>query len=455
MKQQGKIWIISSEEQAVYLAGGLLPHFEEVRVIQNPNLLPSLLRGRDLDAVMLDMNFSAGQRTGNEGLYWMRRIREYQADINLVCIIDEGNVSQAVSALKEGALDVYEMPVTTEQVLERLKNLVRKRHKIADTSDARTTAASGWDALFQPTSFISGPSPKMRDLLRLVNRVAPTDANILILGESGTGKGLIAQEIHRKSTRNHATFVHVDMGAIVSSLMESELFGHMKGAFTDAREDRPGRFVQASGGTLFLDEIGNLPLEMQSKLLGALQSREVMPLGATQSRPFNVRLISASNTSLEEKVQAGLFREDLLYRINTIQLTIPPLRERKEDIIPLAIHFLAQFTDRYSLEEKRLHPRAVRRLLEYDWPGNIRELEHYIEKAVILSEKNQVTMDDIPLDKSAEVVQAWEGSYNLMENERRLIRAALRKNRGNMTATATALGISRKTLYNKMEKYRI
>lgn len=416
----------------------LCDEFREVLTALRPDRILSILTSTPVDMVILDMNFSAGINTGNEGLYWLSRIRELRPDLPVIMLTAYGNVELAVTALKNGATDFILKPWENQKLIETLRSACKNSEKKNNAS-------------FPPPEFIIGNSPVMQKLFSVVHRVATTDANILITGENGTGKEVIAREIHRLSPRNGHPLANVDMGAISETLFESELFGHEKGAFTDARDCRIGKFEAACGSSLFLDEIGNLSFPLQAKLLTALQNREITRLGSNKKISIDIRLISATNKNIRQLVNDGLFREDLLYRINTIQLEVPPLRERGEDILLLADFFFKRYTDKYNRRGLKLHEQAKDKLLTYHWPGNVRELQHNIERAVILCENTTVTAGDI-------LVQYICSSFspdttNLEQIEKQVIRTTIARNNGNLSASAEQLGISRQTLYNKMKRY--
>lgn len=416
--------------------------FERVETASNPNRILSVLDSMPVDLVLLDMNFSAGVNTGNEGLFWLRRIQEIVPELPVIMLTAYGDVELAVKALKSGAIDFVLKPWDNETLLDKIHTALqnKKISKIAELT-ARTA---------EPAMII-GHSPIMLKLIKVVTKVARTDANILITGENGTGKEMLAREIHRLSLRSRRALVSVDMGAVSESLFESELFGHERGAFTDARESRAGKFEAADGGTLFLDEIGNLPLSLQAKLLAALQNREVTRLGSNRKIQVDIRLIAATNRNLPEMVAQSLFREDLFYRINTIQIEIPPLRNRREDISLFVDYFLKKYTNLYKRTGITFHPQALEKLERYDWPGNIRELQHTIEKTVILAEKNVIRASDLFIQPGC--ASSYNEVPNLGEVERQAIQAAITQNEGNLTAAAEQLGVSRQTLYNKMKRF--
>jgi DNA-binding NtrC family response regulator len=431
----------------------LTPEFGEVVSISNPNLIPAELKKRDYNLVILDMNFKAGVNTGNEGIFWLNKIKESHPEISVVMITAYGDVDTAVKALREGASDFVLKPWDNEKLLATLRLALQLNLSRKEVSELKERETGLKKELNREQASIIGTSPQITNVLRLVKKVAGTDANVLITGENGTGKELIAQEIHRLSARSDELLVSVDMGAITETLFESELFGHVKGAFTDARENRPGKFEVAHKGTLFLDEIGNLSFHLQAKLLAALENRQITRVGSNKPVQTDIRIICATNRNIEAMVKDGLFREDLLYRINTIQIELPPLRERGNDIILLAEFFLGKFTRKYGKPNLRISRQALDKLSDYAWPGNIRELQNTIEKAVILSEESIIKPDDLYLRPMIQSVSA-SSFATLEEMEETMIRMALEKNNGNYTAAAEQLGITRQTLYNKMKKNR-
>ena len=450
--QRGNILVVDDNKSILSALEILLaPEFGEVTAIASPNQIPSELRRKDYNLVILDMNFSAGTNTGNEGIYWLGKIRESNPDISVIMITAYGDVDTAVRALKAGASDFVLKPWDNEKLLATLRlalqlNLSRKEVKNLKEREHELKKEINRDQ-----RHIIGSSPEIINVLNIVKKVAKTDANILITGENGTGKELIAQEIHRLSNRSSELLVTVDMGAITETLFESELFGHVKGAFTDARENRQGKFEIAHRGTLFLDEIGNLSFHLQSKLLTAIENRQISRVGSNQVIPTDIRLICATNKNLEEMVKEGLFREDLLYRMNTIQIELPPLRQRGNDIIILSEFFLRMYTRKYNKPEMRFNKHAIDKMTEYSWPGNIRELQNTIEKSVILSDSAVIKPEDLYLRPAQEIKNP--GSFTTLEEmEMAMIRLALDKNNGNFTAAAEQLGITRQTLYNRIKK---
>lgn len=451
MKPKGRILIV--DDNSDWLSGlklFLTPYTEAVNTLRNPNLIPETLRREVFDVILLDMNFSAGIHTGNEGIYWMHRILEIHPLTPVVLITAFGDVEVAVKAMKEGATDFIEKSWDEEKILSTILAAVsigRSRKEIQDLREKQKHLNEGVSRQYV---FCEPVSPNMRSVGRMIEKVAPTDASVLILGENGTGKEVVAREIHRLSSRREEIFVSVNIAAIPDTLVESELFGHVKGAFTDAREARAGRFELANNGTLFLDEIGNLSLSVQSKLLSVLQEKTITRLGSNNPVPVDFRLICATNMPVKKMVEEGTFREDLLFRINTIVIDIPPLRERPQDIPALVEFYRELFIRKYNKTINRIDENSLQKLLRHSWPGNVRELQHTVEKAVILCDDDTLSFDEF--NRSDTVMP--EG-YNIEEHEMALIRKALNKNQGNISATAQALGINRSTLYEKLRKYNI
>lgn len=429
----------------------LVPEFRDVTSVTNPNLIPSELRKKDYNIVILDMNFNAGVNNGNEGIFWLERIKDLYPDISVVMITAYGDVDVAVRALKAGASDFITKPWENEKLLATLQIALQLNLSRSEVKNLKEKESVLKKELNREQNNIIGSSPGIMKVLNLARKVAVTDANILITGENGTGKELIAREIHRLSVRNKELLVSVDMGAITETLFESELFGHVKGAFTDARENKAGKFEVANKGTLFLDEIGNLSFHLQAKLLAAIENRQITRVGSNTPVPVDIRLICATNKNLVYMVSEGLFREDLLYRINTIHIELPPLRERGTDIILLAESFLKKFTCKYGKPEIKINKYALDKLMDYSWPGNIRELQNTIEKAVILSDSSIIRPEDLYLRP---IIQSSvsEPLITLDEMEQKMIRIALDRTGGNYTAAAEQLGITRQTLYNKMKR---
>jgi DNA-binding NtrC family response regulator len=449
---KGNILIVDDNRSILSTLEILLsPLFQTVTAISNPNQIPAELRKNDYNLVILDMNFQAGVNTGNEGIFWLGKIKESNPDISVVMITAYGDINTAVMALKAGASDFILKPWDNEKLVATIKLAIQLNLSKKEVIKLKEREKGLKNEINRDQKSIIGSSPQLLDVLNMVRKVAKTDANVLITGENGTGKELVAQEIHRLSSRSGEVMVSVDMGALSETLFESELFGHMKGAFTDARENRQGKFEIAHRGTLFLDEIGNLSFHLQSKLLTAIQNRQITRIGSNEVIPTDIRLIFATNRNLEKLVHDGLFREDLLYRINTIQIELPPLRIRGNDIIILAEFFLKKYSYKYNKPDQKINQLALEKLLKYSWPGNIRELQHTIEKAVILSESSILKPDDISL-KYTTSISGNDAFTTLEEMERHMISEALRKHNGNLTAAAGQLGVTRQTLYNRLKK---
>ena len=431
----------------------LQQEFQEVITLTSPKQLHSLLHSNKIDVILLDMNFKAGANTGNEGIYWLNEIKQFDPDIEVVMFTAYGDVELAVKALKKGACDFVLKPWDNDKLLATLNAAFKLRKSNLKVNELKCKTTSLKSAFNSDQQILIGASKPMLKIKQLIHKVAKSDANILLTGENGTGKEVIAREIHNHSLRADELLVTVDIGAISETLVESELFGHKKGAFTDACEDRTGKFQLAHMGTLFLDEIGNIPLHLQPKLLVALQTRDVTPVGSNTPVPFNVRLISATNADISDLVATGQFREDLLYRLNTIHIEVPPLRERNEDIEVLAGFFLKRLASKYRKPQIKLGSEALKKLQKYHWPGNVRELEHTIEKAVILSDTNTITPNDFYFKSTG--YSSSSVSLTLEEMEKQLILDALDKHDSNYSSVAQQLGISRQTLYNKLKKYDV
>ncbi len=429
----------------------LVPEFGEVTLISNPNQIINGLRKKDYNLVILDMNFTAGIKSGNEGIYWLGRIREAFPEISVVMITAYGDIETAVKALKAGASDFVVKPWDNEKLLATLRLALQLNRSLKEVNVLRDRESVLKREMNREHRYIIGSSPQIMKVLKLARKVARTDANVLITGENGTGKELIAREIHRMSDRSGELMISVDMGAITETLFESELFGHVKGSFTDARENRQGKFEIAHKGTLFLDEIGNLSFHLQSKLLAAIENRQITRIGSNVPIQVDIRLICATNRNIDNMVAEGLFREDLLYRINTIQIELPPLRERGKDIVALAEFFLQKYTFKYNKGNLKINRLAVDKLMDYSWPGNIRELQNTIEKAVILCDTAVIKPEDLYLKPASRSI-GFDSIATLEDVEQRMISLAIEKNNGNLTAAAEQLGITRQTLYNRMKK---
>ena len=442
MKKNGNILIVDDNRNVLTALQLLLkPYFNRIELLPSPVTLPSVLRETEWNVLLLDMNFTSGINNGNEGLYWLHEVLRLRPKLPVVLFTAYADIDLAVRGIKEGATDFVVKPWDNQKLTDTLLKAAaparsRQEERPAETPDMY------W-----------GESSAMLQLRKMVEKVAATDANVLITGENGTGKEMLARELHRLSQRDGHPMVTVDMGAVTETLFESELFGHVKGAFTDARTDRPGKFEAADHGTLFLDEIGNLPYHLQAKLLTALQRRSIVRVGSNTPIPVDIRLICATNRNLPALVQRGEFREDLLYRINTIHLEIPPLRERPQDILPLAEKFIVRFAQKYDKGELHLTEEARGKLSRHPWKGNIRELEHAIEKAVIIGDGPTLPAEVFQLQQTGETADEAAPASTLEEMERQMIRKALATCSGNLSAVAAQLDITRQTLYNKMKKY--
>ena len=453
--KKGNILIVDDNKNVLSALRILLSdYFENIVLLTSPNTLMSELRDKNPDVVLLDMNFSAGINSGNEGLFWLSEIKKADEELPVVLFTAYADIDLAVKALKGGATDFVVQPWDNAKLLATLQSAYSLRQSRKEVKKLREKQSVLNRDIQKEEDICWGKSPAMQRLLTMIKKVAVTDANVLITGENGTGKELIAKMIHRYSPRAAETLIIVDMGAVTETLFESELFGHVKGAFTDAKADRSGKFEAADGGSLFLDEIGNLSYPLQAKLLSALQTRHITRVGSNKSISVDIRLISATNKNLFKSVKKGEFREDLLYRINTIHLEVPPLRERREDIPQLADFFLRRLARKYGKSDLKLGEKALCKLESYAWPGNVRELEHAIEKAVILSDNQELQPNDFYMrtpDETSFVVE----SFTLEEMEKILIEKALRKYDNNISAVAAELGISRPTLYSKIRKYEL
>lgn len=459
MTDDAKILIVDDDED-ILTAGRLLLRRSvgEVVTCRRPEEVPGLLKQHAFDAVMLDMNFRPGESSGAKGLEWLERILAIDPQMVVVMITAHGSVDTVVEAMKRGATDFVAKPWENEKVVATISAAVKLHRSRVETESLRGANRVLVEASAPEGVRIISGSPEMQEVLSLVARAAPTDANVLILGENGTGKELIARELHRQSSRSGEVFLAVDLGSISESLFESELFGHKKGSFTGANEDRLGRFQAANGGTLFLDEVGNLPLHLQAKLLSALEQRRVTPVGSDKSQEVDVRILSATNVSPERLRDATRFRPDLLFRLNTVEITLPPLRERRDDILPIARHYLDIYARKYDQRAKSFSTAAEQALVDYDWPGNVRALRHAIERAVILSPGSVLTPADLQLvEPAAEATQPvsvpMPTVLNLDQVEKETIHKALRKHGFNISHAARELGLTRASLYRRMEKH--
>ena len=454
MNKKQKILIVDDNKDVLIALELLLQeHFDQIDTCKSPNVIPEKLRKHDYDVIILDMNFVAGVNTGNEGFYWLNKIFEFDPEAAVLFLTAYADIEKAVQAIQQGAADYIEKPWNDEKLVAAVFKAVSQRQSKKEIKRLKRNQKHLNQNLSKNYTMIRGNSPAMQKVYETIEKVAATDANVLILGENGTGKEIIARELHQYSNRASEMFVNVDLAALNENVFESELFGHVKGAFTDAKESRTGRFEIATGGTLFLDEIGNLSMNMQAKLLVALQNREITPVGASKNIPVDIRLISATNKNIQEKINENLFREDLFYRINTITIEIPPLRERKEDIPAIAKHYVNFFSQKYHGQNMQISEAGMNKVIHYSWPGNIRELKHQMEKAVIMSNSSVLSEKDILVEASVRFSQT--NSLNLVENEKILISKAIEKNHQNYTKAAEELGITRRTLYNKIKHYEL
>lgn len=444
--------LVIDDDPDVLIAVRLLLKTEVKRVVteKNPENLPALLRETNFDLVLLDMNFKSSINTGNEGLYWLKRIKELNKTVPVIMITAYGDIDLAVRSLKEGASDFLLKPWHNEKLLSNIEEIIQKT-KRAENGALKKEAENliGTELLAE--------SDAMKTIFVKLEKIAPTDANILILGENGTGKDLIAKAIHQKSLRAKQPFIKVDVGALTETLFESELFGHKKGAFTDAREDRIGRIEAANSGTLFLDEIGNITLQQQAKLLSVLQNRQVIRLGTNQPISIDIRLICATNMPLQELANENRFRKDLIYRINTVEIMLPPLRQRKDDIILLAKHFAKQYAAKYRKPSIELDKSALEKLMKYAFPGNVRELQYTMERAIIMSDDDSLSEKDLlfsPIELTAGNANEQD-DFKLSTIEKNTILHVIEKHNGNISKAAKELGLTRTALYRRLSKYDI
>ena len=441
--KHGTLLVVDDNRNILSTVKMVMEHtFEHIVCMASPSGLLTRIREDKPDVVLLDMNFHSGINNGNEGLYWLREIKRTQPQTAVVLFTAYADIELAVTGLKDGAADFIVKPFDNQKLIQTLTDACKKTQKKRASPHT-------------PSGMIWGTSAVMNKLRDMVEKVAATDANILITGENGTGKEVLAKEIHRLSRRADRQLMSIDMGAITETLFESELFGYVKGAFTDAKTDKPGKFELADGGTLFLDEIGNLSYPLQAKLLTALQRRTIVRVGGSKAIPVDVRVICATNSNLDEKVRNGEFREDLLYRINTIHLHLPPLRERKGDIMTYANHFLSRYADIYNKKDLQFAPETQERICQLPWYGNIRELQHAVEKAVILCDGTTIQPFDIEGSATAAPKDEAREIQRLDDMECDMIAKAIRQCEGNLSHVAAQLGISRQTLYNKMKKYNL
>jgi two-component system, NtrC family, response regulator HydG len=450
--KNAKILAIDDDQDILVAVKMLLrPEVKEIVTEKNPEKIPSLLAQNQFDLILLDMNYKSSLNTGNEGIFWLRKIREINKTVAVIMITAYGDIDLAVRSVKEGANDFMLKPWRNEKLLVTLEDTLEKM------SDGKTKSAKNSNQKSEGLQLL-GESEAMQDVLYKIEKIAPTDANILILGENGTGKSEVAKLIHQKSLRLQNPFIHADLGSLTESLFESELFGHKKGAFTDAREDRAGRFEAANGGTLFLDEIGNISLPQQAKLLTVLQNREVIRLGTNSPISIDIRLISATNAAIKEMASQNQYRKDLIYRLNTIEITLPPLRMRGDDIIVLGEYFMKIYAEKYRKTLFGIDEKAKEKLRKYAFPGNIRELQHSLERAVIMSDNQELTTRDLDLNSSLEspvMVSPESSTLRIDELEKSTILKAIERHDGNITKAARELGLTRTALYRRLGKYDI
>jgi two-component system response regulator HydG len=454
-KIPGSVLLVDDDEFVLLSIKLLLePHFVSVKTVNNPERIPALFDREHFDVVVLDMNFRSGDTSGNQGLFWLRKILNISPDTQVILVTAFADIQVAVLSMKEGALDFIVKPWQNEKLLSTVKtaNLVsQEKKKVKQLKLQQRSLVSALDQMYEP---LIGESPAMADISKKIQKVAPTEAEVLILGQNGTGKEVIAREIHRHSKRADGIFMAVDVGSLSQTLFESELFGHRKGAFTDAKEDRIGRFEAAAGGTVLLDEIGNLSLPLQAKLLTVLQHKKIVRLGTNEPIDLDVRIICATNCNLEAMVTEGKFREDLLYRINTVEIRVPSLSERQEDIPLIAKHFLNKFAQKYLKQDLKISESAFVHLQKYKWPGNIRELQHALERAVIMSDGEELTPENFGLVSKQREDFDYD-QLNLERLEAWAIRKAIARHKGNISHAAEELGLSRGAMYRRMQTYGI
>lgn len=453
--QKGRILIIDDNTDILFALKLLLkPYANYIHTESSPNNIPTLLKENSFDVIFLDMNFTKDAISGQEGFFWLEKILEIDPNAIVLFITAYGDIDRSVMAIKAGATDFIIKPWQNEKLIATLSSAFKLRESQSKVADLQLKQQELNSINDQPFADFIGASPEMQNVFRTIEKVANTDANVLILGENGTGKELVARALHRYSHRNKESFISVDLGSITESLFESELFGHVKGAFTDAKTDRPGRFEIASGGTLFLDEIGNLSLPFQSKLLTTLERREVTRVGSNKAKPIDIRLICATNMPIYEQVSDDVFRQDLLYRINTVEIELPPLRNRIEDIPLLTDHFLKLYQKKYKKQLCKITKGVIKKLSAYHWPGNVRELQHVLERSVIMCDGSNITEDDIQISNRNSKKNGFEfETYHLDTIEQEVIKKVLRNHQGNISKAASDLGLTRTSLYRRMEKY--
>ena len=459
-KIKATILIIDDDEDILLSAKLLLKkQYENVIIRNNPKEINQLISKENIDVIVLDMNYRIGFNDGKEGMYWLKHILSVNSKMVVILMTAYGEIELAVNAIKLGAFDFILKPWSNEKFLATIHaglELSKSNHKISILKHTNDTLLKNSNEKFGP---VIGNSEAMQTVMNIIDKVSPTDANILILGENGTGKQHLAREIHKRSLRKNGPFIHVDLGALSENLFESELFGHKKGAFTDAHENKPGRFEMADNGTLFLDEIGNLPFNLQSKLLTVLQDRKVSRLGEGIERPFNARLLFATNAPLNQWVAEDKFRQDLLFRINTVEITIPPLRDRPKDVEDFVIHYLNMFKEKYHKSHLTITEEAIAVLQSHHWPGNVREIQHTIERGVIMAEDNVISPSEFNLSIIPPASASKNGNrfdnLNLQEIEKLLVQKALDKHKNNISKAAKELGLTRAALYRRLEKFNL
>jgi DNA-binding NtrC family response regulator len=455
-KKDGSIIIIDDDQAVLYTAKLVLKQiFTQVKTLGHPSQLLPLLAKEPVDVILLDMNFAQGKTSGQEGLFWIQKIIAAAPDVHIVVTTAYGDIDLAVNAMKEGAKDFLIKPWEKEKLVATIVSAYEKKQSEREVNQLRQREQALSKDLDNGFSEIISESPAMEPVFETIRKVSGTDANVLILGENGTGKELVARALHRSSLRSEGPFIKVDLGAVTETLFEAELFGHAKGAFTGAVEDRAGRFEIATGGTLFLDEIGNLSLPLQAKLLTALQSRQIVRVGTNKPISIDARLICATNMPIYEKSAQDKpeFRQDLLYRINTVEVQLPPLRQRVDDIPVLLEHFLDKFSRKYQKDSLKVGERTMKQLQQYPWPGNVRELQHAVERAVIMSSTAKLEVEDFLMSRKQPPIATSRDTYNLEEVEKKTISEAIRKYQGNLSRASQELGMGRSTLYRKMKKY--
>jgi two-component system, NtrC family, response regulator HydG len=455
--RSGNVLVVDDDNDVLYTAKlALRGLFDKVDTLDRPALIPEYLKTSKYDVILLDMNFTRGSTSGKEGLDWLGKILQIDPEAHVLTTTAYGEINLAVQAMKKGATDFITKPWNREQLIASVSNVLTMSHEVSKEKKGKGNHPRPANNGNNKYPEIISRSPVMAQIMETIKMVAPTDANILILGENGTGKELAAWALHKESTRKQNSFIHVDLGSVPETLFEAELFGHTRGAFTDAREERAGRFETASGGTLFLDEIGNLSLPLQAKILTAIQHKEVVRIGSNNPVPVNVRLISATNKPLYEMAETFEFRQDLLYRINTVEIVLPPLRDRKEDISLIALYYLDLFSEQYEKQGIKLKGDTIKKLEEYNWPGNIRELAHAVERAVILCKSGTLTPEDfIMRTKSKPGNFIDEPAIRVEDYERKAINIAMSKHNGNLSKAAEEIGIARSTLYRKIARFGI